>query len=110
MRTQSVAQGIEIGQLTDVSHCKLQQYLKRNRFRALQQGARDPSGPQRRSVAMRLGSPPTGHRRNDMNTTAPTRPAALHRHCVLLTAGPAAAAEARGRVRAAICTWDVRVD
>jgi anti-sigma regulatory factor (Ser/Thr protein kinase) len=45
-----------------------------------------------------------------MNTTAPTRPAALHRHCVLLTAGPAAAGEARGRVRAAICTWDVRVD
>jgi anti-sigma regulatory factor (Ser/Thr protein kinase) len=45
-----------------------------------------------------------------MNTTAPTRPAALHRHCVLLTAGPAAAAEARGRVRAAICTWDVGVD
>ena len=45
-----------------------------------------------------------------MNTTAPIRPGALHRHCVLLTAGPAAAAEARGRVRAAICTWDVRVD
>jgi anti-sigma regulatory factor (Ser/Thr protein kinase) len=45
-----------------------------------------------------------------MNATAPTRPASTHRHCVLLTAGPAAAAEARGRVRAAICTWDVRVD
>jgi anti-sigma regulatory factor (Ser/Thr protein kinase) len=45
-----------------------------------------------------------------MNTTAPTRPAVRHRHCVMLTAGPAAAAEARGRVRAAICTWDVRVD
>jgi anti-sigma regulatory factor (Ser/Thr protein kinase) len=45
-----------------------------------------------------------------MNTTAPSRPAALHRHCVLLSAGPAAASEARGRVRAAICTWDVRVD
>jgi anti-sigma regulatory factor (Ser/Thr protein kinase) len=45
-----------------------------------------------------------------MNTTAPTRPAARHRHCVLLTAGPTAAAEARGRVRAAICTWDVQVD
>ena len=29
-----------------------------------------------------------------MNTTAPTRPAARHRHCVLLTAGPTAAAEA----------------
>jgi hypothetical protein len=53
---------------------------------------------------------PTGQRRKDMNTTAPTRPAALHRHSVLLPAGPAAAAEARGRVRAAICTWDVTVD
>lgn len=45
-----------------------------------------------------------------MNTTAPIRPAALHRHCARLTAGPAAAAEARGRVRAAICTWDVHID
>jgi anti-sigma regulatory factor (Ser/Thr protein kinase) len=45
-----------------------------------------------------------------MNTTAPARPATRHRHCVLLTAGPAAAAEARGRVRAAVCAWDVRVD
>jgi anti-sigma regulatory factor (Ser/Thr protein kinase) len=45
-----------------------------------------------------------------MNTMAPTRPTALHRHRVSLTAGPAAAAEARGQVRAAICTWDVPVD
>jgi anti-sigma regulatory factor (Ser/Thr protein kinase) len=45
-----------------------------------------------------------------MNAMAPPRPAALHRHSVLLTTGPAAAGEARGRVRAAICTWDVRVD
>ena len=45
-----------------------------------------------------------------MNTMAPTRPTVLHRHRVSLTAGPAAAAEARGQVRAAICTWDVAVD
>jgi anti-sigma regulatory factor (Ser/Thr protein kinase) len=45
-----------------------------------------------------------------MNAMAPPRPAALHRHSVLLTAGPAAAGEARGRVRAAICTWDVQID
>lgn len=45
-----------------------------------------------------------------MYTTAPTRPTALHRHRVTLAAGPAAAAEARGQVRAAICTWDVPVD
>jgi anti-sigma regulatory factor (Ser/Thr protein kinase) len=45
-----------------------------------------------------------------MNIMAPTRPTVLHRHRVPLTAGPAAAAEARGQVRAAICTWDVPVD
>ena len=45
-----------------------------------------------------------------MNTTAPTRPAVLHRRRVPLTTGPAAAAEARGQVRLAICTWDVPVD
>jgi anti-sigma regulatory factor (Ser/Thr protein kinase) len=45
-----------------------------------------------------------------MNTMAPTRRSVLRRHRVPLTAGPAAAAEARGQVRAAICTWDVPVD
>jgi anti-sigma regulatory factor (Ser/Thr protein kinase) len=45
-----------------------------------------------------------------MNAMAPTRPAVLHRHRVSLTAGPAAAGQARGQVRAAICTWDVPVD
>src|ERR1700727_2327732 len=48
--------------------------------------------------------------RNQMNIMAPTRPTVLHRHRVPLTAGPAAAAEARGQVRAAICTWGVPVD
>jgi anti-sigma regulatory factor (Ser/Thr protein kinase) len=45
-----------------------------------------------------------------MNTMAPTRPTLIHRHRVPLAAGPAAAAEARGQVRAAICAWDVPVD
>ncbi len=45
-----------------------------------------------------------------MNTMAPTRRSVLRRHRVPLTAGPAAAAEARGQVRAVICTWDVPVD
>lgn len=45
-----------------------------------------------------------------MNAMAPTRPTVLHRHRVSLAAGPPAAAEARGQVRAAICTWDVPVD
>jgi anti-sigma regulatory factor (Ser/Thr protein kinase) len=45
-----------------------------------------------------------------MNVMAPTRPTELSGCRVRLTAGPAAAAEARGQVRAAICTWDLPVD
>ena len=45
-----------------------------------------------------------------MNTIAPTRPTVLHQHRVPLTAGPAAAGEARSQVRAAIRAWDVPVD
>lgn len=45
-----------------------------------------------------------------MNTMAPTRPAVLLRRRVPLTAGPAAAGEARGQVRAAVSLWDVPVD
>ena len=45
-----------------------------------------------------------------MNATAPTRPSELNVCRVRLTAGPAAAAEARSQVRAAICAWDVPVD
>jgi anti-sigma regulatory factor (Ser/Thr protein kinase) len=45
-----------------------------------------------------------------MNTMAPTRPTELQRRRARLTTGPAAAAEARRQVRAAIRTWDVPVD
>jgi anti-sigma regulatory factor (Ser/Thr protein kinase) len=45
-----------------------------------------------------------------MNAMAPTRPTELQLCRVRLTAGPAAAAEARGQVRAAICAWEVPVD
>ena len=45
-----------------------------------------------------------------MNAMAPTRPTELYWHCVPLTAGPAAAAEARGQVRAAICAWEVPIE
>jgi anti-sigma regulatory factor (Ser/Thr protein kinase) len=45
-----------------------------------------------------------------MNTMAPTRPTQLCGRRARLSAGPAAAAEARGQVRAAICDWDVPVD
>jgi hypothetical protein len=45
-----------------------------------------------------------------MNVMAPTRPIELHRHRVCLSAGPAAAAQARGEVRAAIRGWDVPVE
>ena len=45
-----------------------------------------------------------------MNTMAPTRPSELQISRVRLTAGPAAAAEARTHVRAAIFAWDISVD
>jgi anti-sigma regulatory factor (Ser/Thr protein kinase) len=45
-----------------------------------------------------------------MNTMAPIRPAVQRKRRVLLSAGPAAAAAARSRVRAAIYAWDVPVD
>jgi anti-sigma regulatory factor (Ser/Thr protein kinase) len=45
-----------------------------------------------------------------MDTMAPTRTAELHACRVRLTMGPAAAAEARGQVRAAICAWDAPAD
>lgn len=45
-----------------------------------------------------------------MNAMAPTRPAELRQRRIRLATGPAAAAEARSQVRAAICAWDVPVD
>jgi anti-sigma regulatory factor (Ser/Thr protein kinase) len=45
-----------------------------------------------------------------MNAIALTRPAELHVCRARLTVGPAAAAEARGRVLAAIRAWDIPVD
>ena len=45
-----------------------------------------------------------------MNAMAPTRPTELNGCRVRLSAGPAAAAEARSQVRAAICAWNVPVD
>jgi len=45
-----------------------------------------------------------------MNVMAPTRPTELRGYHVRLTAGPAAAAEARGQVRAAILAWKAPVD
>src|SRR5712675_2263632 len=45
-----------------------------------------------------------------MKATAPTRPTELQERRVRLAARPAAVAEARSQVRAAICAWDVPVD
>jgi anti-sigma regulatory factor (Ser/Thr protein kinase) len=45
-----------------------------------------------------------------MHTMAPGRATDLHAYRVRLTRGLAAAAEARGQVRAAICAWDAPVD
>ncbi len=45
-----------------------------------------------------------------MNTMAPLRPTVQRPRRISLAAGPAAAADARGHVRAAIRAWDVPVD
>jgi anti-sigma regulatory factor (Ser/Thr protein kinase) len=45
-----------------------------------------------------------------MNVLAPTRPTELCGRRVRLTAGPAAAGEARRQVRTAISAWDIPVD
>ena len=45
-----------------------------------------------------------------MDTMAPIRPTIQRPRRISLTAGPAAAAEARSQVREAICAWDVPVD
>lgn len=45
-----------------------------------------------------------------MDTMAPIRAAVQRPRRISLTAGPAAAAEARSQVRAAICAWDIPVD
>ena len=45
-----------------------------------------------------------------MNVMAPTRPTELRGRRVRLSAGPAAAGEARRQVRAAISAWEVPVD
>jgi anti-sigma regulatory factor (Ser/Thr protein kinase) len=45
-----------------------------------------------------------------MNVMAPTRPTELRGCRTRLTAGPAAASEARRRVRAAIGTWEIPVE
>jgi anti-sigma regulatory factor (Ser/Thr protein kinase) len=45
-----------------------------------------------------------------MDTMAPIRPTVQLPHRISLTAGPAAAAEARSQVQAAIHAWDVPVD
>jgi anti-sigma regulatory factor (Ser/Thr protein kinase) len=45
-----------------------------------------------------------------MNVVAPTRPTELHGCRVRLTTGPAAAAQARDQVRAAIRAWEIPVD
>jgi anti-sigma regulatory factor (Ser/Thr protein kinase) len=45
-----------------------------------------------------------------MNTMAPPRTTELQMRRIRLSAGPMAAAEARGEVRAAILSWEVPVD
>jgi len=47
---------------------------------------------------------------NQMDTMAPIRPTVQRPRRISLSAGPAAAAEARSQVRAAICAWGIPVD
>jgi anti-sigma regulatory factor (Ser/Thr protein kinase) len=82
----------KIRQLTDVLQCKLQDYFL-------------ATGTEHFSTAP--GPLPI---RIPMNAMAPTRPTELQVCRVRLTASPAAAAEARGQVRAAIRVWDIPVD
>ena len=99
-----------IRQLTDVLQCKLHQYLRQPTSTDIEQRAIRPE-------ASRTGR--TGARRNPMTTMALPRPAERQERrerqerngcCVRLATGPAAAAEARRRVRDAIRSWQVPVD
>src|ERR1700760_3910021 len=85
----------QIGQLTDVSICKLQHHFSCKRTSS------------QCTSSQRISRRP---RRSPMITRAPIRPTDLHSRRHRLTAGPAAAAEARDQVRAAIKTWNVPVD
>jgi hypothetical protein len=78
--------GINIRQLTDVLRCNLQQHFRRKRHRA-------------------------GRLRNRIDAMmTQTRPTELHQRRILMTRRPAAAAEARGQVRAIIRAWELPVD
>jgi len=105
-----------IRQLTDVLQCKLHQYLRQPTSTDIEQRAIRPE-------ASRTGR--TGARRNPMTTMALPRPAERRERrerqerrerperngCrVRLATGPAAAAEARRRVRDAIRSWQLPVD
>jgi anti-sigma regulatory factor (Ser/Thr protein kinase) len=83
----------KIGQLTDVSQCNLQKYLRCNRHYQVHPSDRTPWTDE-----------------ETMNTMAPTRPALQCACRIPLTASPAAAAVARRQVQAVIRTWDVPVD
>jgi hypothetical protein len=78
-----VCQRFNIRQLTDVLHCKLHQHFRCNEH-----------------VSRGTG----------IDMMAPTLPTELHQRRVQLTREPAAAAEARSQVRAAVRAWNVPVD
>jgi hypothetical protein len=105
-----VATAPKIRQLTDVSHCKLHQYLCCNgriKCQAVDRISRD--WPLRASRASRDRRPKPG-KETQMNARVLTRPAARRKMRITLIAGPAAAAAARNEVRAAIRAWNVPVD
>jgi anti-sigma regulatory factor (Ser/Thr protein kinase) len=102
----------KIRHLTDVSACNLQQYLYcnyRHDPRVNSLTGSSPDWPRRVTCALpdRLKPARQG---NQMDTMAPIRPTVQRPRCISLAAGPAAAAEARSQVRAAIYAWNVPVD
>ena len=125
---------LNIGHLTDVSQCKLHQYLCCNHEIKCQHWPRPGLAAQ---SDMALPGPAHTLVRKQMDTMAPThpaelqestspaklqkqacptglqkpiRPTALQKRCVSLTAAPTAPCIARGQVQATIAAWDIPVD
>src|SRR5215469_1998017 len=85
LRAAPFSQAFDIRQLTDVSHCNLQQYLSRNLRRAFHYLLGPfPGAAVQRLRAARLLQPPL---RNPMTTMAPTRPTEPRACRIRLTAG-----------------------
>jgi hypothetical protein len=97
----------KIRQLTDVSRCKLHEYLCCNRRSGVRRVGQIPWDGHERAVPAWTSHQPG--KESQMATRVLTRPAAPRKLRMTLSAGQAAAA-ARNEVRAAIRAWNVPVD